>query len=69
MLSTVLESEFISLFIYPKNDFGQHTQIKFIHDVVHILFMSFYVIKGNKHPVSDRAMIRARSDYLYSLCT
>lgn len=61
------ESEFISLSTHPKNDFGQHTQIKSIHDVVQILFMIFYVIKGNKHPVSDKAMIRARSDCLYSL--
>ena len=41
-----LESEFISLSSHPKNDFGQHIQIKFIHDVVQILFMIFYVIKG-----------------------
>lgn len=34
----VLESEFISLFIYPKNDFGQHTQIKFIHDSPHPVY-------------------------------
>lgn len=67
MLSMACESEFISLSTHPKNDFGQHTQIKFIHDVVQILFMIFYVIKDNKHPVSDRAMIRARSDCLYSL--
>lgn len=46
MLSMALESEFISLSSHPKNDFGQHIQIKFIHDVVQILFTIFYVIKG-----------------------